>query len=745
LLWFFCFFFISGLCSLIYEVVWLRLAMAEFGVTTPMVSIVLSVFMVGLGLGSWGSGRLIRKWDDRLRLPPLRLYALTEFLIGISALLVPLEFSVGRRLMHHFQEAYSLSSLGYYCAVGVWISISLVPWCACMGATFPCAMFAIKRYFGPQSVNSFSYLYLANVLGAMTGAILPTLLIEEVGFHGTLVCSALLNFLLAISAWVVARANIVNLDPLGQTVGEIEADRALHVLKPGRRALLALLLWTGCTSMAAEVVWVRMFTAWLGTVVYAFAAILALYLGGTYIGSLAYRRVVGARPPGSLTWALVGVTIISPLLTADPRLPIPSLLRAVLGIVPFAGILGFVTPLMLDYVASGDPSKAGSAYGVNIIGCVLGPLLGGFILLPAFGERGSLALLAASWFVIALFFNIYLTRPVSKAVRLRRSWALVALGLTSAALFASTEDFADQFSRRIVRRDYTATVIATGESRKGKRLLVNGVGITNLTPETKLMAHLPLVMLNRPPNNALDICFGMGTTQRSLLSWNISSTAVELVSSVPSLYGYFFVDGPELLRSPKSILIIDDGRFYLERSNRKYDVITIDPPPPVEAAGSSLLYSTEFYTTVKQHLSEGGIFQQWLPNGDSAVIASVGKALQESFPYVLVFGAIEGQGYHFIASISPIDRQTPSVLASRMPASAVKDLLEWGPFDTAQDQLTAVLSREVSLGALIQLSPRVPILRDDRPINEYFLLRRLGNRAFLERMWQKLLGSVGQG
>ena len=54
--WFFTFFFVSGFCSILYELVWLRLAMAEFGVTTALVSIVLSVFMGGLGAGSWIAG-----------------------------------------------------------------------------------------------------------------------------------------------------------------------------------------------------------------------------------------------------------------------------------------------------------------------------------------------------------------------------------------------------------------------------------------------------------------------------------------------------------------------------------------------------------------------------------------------------------------------------------------------------------------------------------------------------------------
>ena len=51
LFWFFAFFFLSGMCSVMYEVIWLRLGMAHFGVTTPLISIFLSIFMAGLGLG----------------------------------------------------------------------------------------------------------------------------------------------------------------------------------------------------------------------------------------------------------------------------------------------------------------------------------------------------------------------------------------------------------------------------------------------------------------------------------------------------------------------------------------------------------------------------------------------------------------------------------------------------------------------------------------------------------------------
>ena len=66
-----------------------------------------------------------------------------------------------------------------------------------------------------------------------------------------------------------------------------------------------------------------------------------------------------------------------------------------------------------------------------------------------------------------------------------------------------------------------------------------------------------------------------------------------------------------------------------------------------------------------------------------------------------------------------------SVLAARMPARAVADMLEWGPANTAPAQIGLMVGREVSLESLVAAAPGVPVLRDDRPYNEYYLVRRL--------------------
>lgn len=736
--WYFGFFFVSGFCSILYELVWLRLTMAQFAVTAALISIVLSAFMIGLGCGSWAAGWFLRTRKVAITSPPLRFYAVTELLIGFSAILVPYELSWGRQLLEKLDSGNAFSPAAYYIAAGTAIGLTLVPWCACMGATFPFAMAAIKEKFSAESMRSFSYLYLANVLGAVMGAALPLLLIEEFGFKGTLRVGAILNGFLALSAFALSLAG-----PLKETVVAADCPGVLRSLTPNTRRWGHYLLFaTGFTSMGVEIVWIRLYTPALGTVVYAFACILGLYLAATYLGSRVYRwRRPDGNAPDARLLGVLGLSVVLPLLLCDPRLPILYPLRVV-GMLPFSFIVGYVTPMILDRVSLGDPDRAGKGYAINVVGCVLGPLASGFLLLPWLGERGTLLLLALPWIGLSFWKS---ATSASDAPRPGARWLNpAALAFGSLLLVVGTKSFESQFYPREVRHDSTATVTAMGATRLEKQLLVNGIGMTGLTPVTKMMAHLPLAAMQRTPQNALVICFGMGTTHRSMLSWGISSTAVELVPSVVSVFSFFHADAEELLHSRQSRVVVDDGRFFLERSNELYDVIVLDPPPPIEAAASSLLYSKEFYSIARLHLRSEGILQQWFPSSnDPAIIASVAKAMQESFPYVRVFHSIEGWGYHFLASASPIPQLSAASMAGRLPRTAAADLVEWGPAGNPEEQFAGVLRQEVSLDGLIRKDPLVPAIQDDRPVNEYFLLRRIQDHNHMSRVWKRWLGRLG--
>ncbi len=714
--WFFTFFFLSGFCSILYELVWLRLAMAKFGVTTALVSIVLSVFMAGLGAGSWIAGTLVRRYENRIKFQPLRLYALSELLIGISALSVPLELASGNRLLERIAGQSPLSSAAYYLVSGAWLALTLVPWCACMGATIPLAMFAIRNAGRGDSERSFSFLYLANVLGAVAGAIIPLALIELYGFHGTLRIGAAVNLLIAASAFALT------LSPARRAASIPDGgsqQRSTSQVEKGK-GILVLLFTTGVVTMGMEVTWIRLFTPYIGPVVYSFAMILAAYLVATFTGSQVYRLWMRRHSRESrLLWVSLAFFGLLPLLTSDARLAMAGHLRILFGVVPFAGVIGFLTPMLVDRWSGGDPDRAGRAYAVNVVGCIVGPLLAGFFLLPWFGERVSMLLLVLPWFAMAL-------QPGWQA---KRRWlqTAAATGFLAAglAVFFLSRDYETQFAKAVVLRDSTATVTATGSGMR-KRLLVNGYGVTVLHPVTKMMAHLTLASLPQPPVSVLVICFGMGTTFRSAIAWGVPVTAVELVPSVPKLFGYYHADADQVLASPFAHIVIDDGRRYLERSPEQYDAIIIDPPPPIEAAGSSLLYSRDFYQVARQRLRPGGILQQWLPPGaDRAVQSSVARALMESFAYVRVYRSTFTGGKHYLASMSPIPNRSAEELLARMPAAAVADMMEWSPGKTPLEQFEQLLSQPVSVSELIEMDPEVAALQDDRPINEYYQLRKL--------------------
>lgn len=735
LAWYFAFFVISGFCGLVYEVIWVRLAMASFGVTTALVSIVLSIFMTGLGLGSWGAGVLMRKLSGRKVEGALRLYALAELLIGCSAFCVPVEFKFGRELMLHAGGLGAWQTWRYYVLAGLWLVVALLPWCTFLGSTFPLLMSVIRRTCRQASERSFSYLYLANVLGALLGTLVSAfVLIELLGFRRTLWVAFCLNAIVAVLAFRISGRLRTQAFVAGAAMKPAERIR-LYGLP--RAAVPLMLFTTGLVSMGSEVVWMRQFTPYLGNFVYAFALILGVYLLATLLGARDYRNWSTTHHPreSAATWSLLAVSALLPAVGANPFLPFnfPAIsgLRIV-SILFFCALTGFLTPLLVDSWSGGEPDSAGAAYAFNVLGCIAGPLVASFALGPWIGERWSLLVFSLPLFAIAGVLALGAPPNAEENIAKRRTRKVFVVAVVSAMLlFYFTNDYEMSFPNREVRRDYAATVIATGTGFD-RRLLVNGAGMTFLNPITKYIAHLPLATMTRKPTNGLVICFGMGTSFRSMLSWGIPTTAVDLIPSVPKVFSYFHADAPEVERSPLARIVVDDGRRFLDGSNERYDVIVVDPPPPVAAPGSSLLYSREFYAVIKRHLSEDGVFQSWYPSldGDAASAASVAKTLMQSFPYVRAFRSYDNSfGIHFLASMHQIPTTSGSMLAARMPPRAVADFVEWGPEASAEKQFDLVLLHEVPMQDLVGKDPAVPALTDDEPINEYFVLRHWFNTS----------------
>lgn len=740
----FALFFLSGFCSLLYQVVWIRMAYASFGVITPVFSMVISAFMLGLAAGSYGGGKLINRPALRHGVSPLLLYAGAEFLIGLGAFAVPELFSLGERWL---LSSGNINSSRYLILSDIIIIVSVLPWCIWMGFTYPFMMSFIRRA-DREHTSGFSYLYCANAAGAICGTVMTAwILIELAGFHKTLFVAASCNFMICLVSLAVHKIyRSQNIPEINDAPANRRRMAAASPNAPSHFIYL-LLFFTGFSSMAMEIIWTRAFTPILLNMIYSFSSLLAVYLFSTLAGILLYRMHLKRNrsiSTGNLLAALVVFSFL-PILLNDPRLII-SIAWALASIFPFCATLGYLTPKIIDEYSAGCPDKAGKAYAVNIAGCIMGPVCASYILLPALGVKISLVLLNAPFLLLFCLYFLKGLIPGKKFGVVASSGLLMIL--ISVFINISYEDGfiePDDGLRRtfhvlpdnhVVRRDHTATVISTGEGM-GKMLFINGIGTTHLTPITKMMAHLPLALCREKPQSALIICLGMGSTYRSALSWNIKATAVELVPSVKEAFGYYFADADKIMNNPRGRIVIDDGRRFLKRSTEMFDVITIDPPPPLESSGSSLLYSKEFYDLTRRHLKKNGILHQWFPCGEFKIAQAITRALSDAFPHIRVYQSVEGWGLHFLASQSPIDVPVPQIVLSRIPEEARKDMMEWYPVNQAgrlEDFIRFVFRHEISIAELLNEDETI-IITDDKPFNEYFFLRRtidMRSRQYLE-------------
>ena len=720
-------FFVSGFCGLLYQLVWIRLAYASFGIITPVLSVIISVFMLGLSLGAWAGGALIELLARKTKLSPAVFYAAAECVIGLGAFAVPGLFALGQSLL---MSRGGMDSFSYLFLSGLAITASIFPWCVCMGATFPFMMSFIRKINSSSTAN-FSFLYLANVIGAMAGTLFTSgLMIEDFGFRVTLWIAGALNFMIALAAFSLRS------EKPAPEYAAAAADAPLPVFPAEtRRPLTALILFTtGFTSLGMEIVWTRAFTPVFGNEVYSFALLMFVYFLATWLGSFLYRRALkrGAVMEKNMILPFTALFALLPIAMSFPGAPwAVKTAAALFSVFPFCLALGYLTPYLIDAHALGDPAKAGRIYAFNIFGCIAGPLFASYVLLPAAGAKMSFLLLSLPFFG---FLFYYLGVP--HGARTRRAVAAASVSLFCyTSLFSYSYEVPMKLPAAQIKRDYAATVICFGKGM-GKELYVNGIGITSLTSVTKFMAHLPLAFHEGRPGSALVICFGMGTTYRSLLSWGIDVTAVELVPGVRGVFGYFHDDAAAVLKNPRGQIIIDDGRRFLLRSRKKYDVITVDPPPPLEAAGSSLLYSEEFYALVKEHLNPGGMFQQWVPIGlkgaSSDEITSwqaIARSMANSFRYVRVYVSVRGWGCHFIASQTSFETPSPGEMLKRMPPAAVNDLMEWNIAGVPKLYVKKALDREVPLNLILARDESLRIT-DDRPFNEYYVMRWLCDKIF---------------
>jgi spermidine synthase len=750
-------FFASGSAGLVYEVAWKHLFSVVFGNTTYAVSVVISVFMGGLALGSFVFGGLA----DRAR-RHLLVFALLQLGIGLSALAVPVALDRAEGLYGAVFRA--TESGAFLTAVQVVVSGAiLLPATFLMGGTLP----VLSRYMASrrgQVGPAVGLLYGLNTLGAAAGAFVTGFfLIKAFGTQATIELAVGTNAALAAAFFAMhflagpaaARAPEPAAEPEGDAL-----SRA-HL-----RLLLAAVAVSGFVAFSYEVLWTRLLSIRFNSTIYGFSIMLTTFLLGLGLGGAAVGAARRRRPRWGY-WRLfayleagIGVCgLVTMLAFLARRGGHPSFLQRTLSefgtaalvmLVPTT-LMGAAFPIACHLFASGvqrTGRSVGEIYVFNTVGAVAGALLTAFLLVGSLGTQRTLTgvsvLMVASGTVLFLFAPARgwpLRRPALAAA------PLLALWCTAIAVWTFTPP--DLLQQYFLRNQYMAlanpgrkislvgyaegveAVVVVTERADGVRTLstgqteVAGTGFTVRNTQ-KLQAHVPM-LIHPDPAEVCQVGFGSGETAHLFAGYDVERfDCVEISRAVMGVAAEHFADiNGGIVEDPDFNAIIMDASTYLRHAGRRYDVIANDASWP-HLSGPAMLYTREYFEHGRRHLKEGGIMTSWLPlQMPSQDFRSVLRSFRAVFPHVYVWCALSHFNKHalIIGSGRPL-RVDAERFMERFERFARRDLALVGLDEPAALLACHLAEIEGDDPAL----PGVPVNTEDHPV-----LRFLGSRLEYHR------------
>ncbi|MEZ0601998.1 fused MFS/spermidine synthase [Paraburkholderia sp. IW21] len=748
--------FASGAASLIYQVLWIKQLALVVGVEVQAVTTGVSAFFAGLAVGGWLFGRLA----DRLA-RPLRLYALLE--AGVLLLAVGGTWMLPR-------AAAPFALLQDHVGPFAWaLPFALVGLPAVlMGGTLPVLMRAL-RPAAARVGRLGARLYAANTAGAIAGTLAASfVLIPWLGVQGSAWAAAALNAVAALSAALLGRVNPplvpgtesaalahVPTDSAREAAALPAANNTAHAT-PASKARLALVLYAiaGGVALGYEVVWSQVIVQFISTRSFAFAVVLATYLLGLSLGSaLASRYVDRVRDP----WGAFAVLIASAGLVALLEIAVlggwlphwQSLAReAVLGVtgslltamcasfavaamcvvlVPTL-LLGAAFPfaLRLNVDNRHTGRDVGTVVALNTAGGIAGTLLAGFVLVPKLGLVHALAALAVLAGVLSLIAVLRGSdvRPVARwSVPVLAALTLVTVVLTPSDRLATLLAEARGGTLNFYEESAGGTVAVVEQNagqRHFRRLYIQGVSNSGDTMTSlrymRLQALLPLIIHREAPRTALVIGLGTGITGGALLTWPgldkrvVAELLPAVVRAAPQFKGNY-----NMSTDPRMDIRQRDGRRELLHNAERYDLITLEPPPP-SAAGVVNLYSTDFYRLAASRLQPGGIVAQWLPlpTQNEEDTRSLIQSFIQVFPHATLW-TTELHEMMLVGSMQALELDVPRIEARFAQPEVAASLREVGIASPAALLATWITDRA---GLEYYAADAQPVT-DDQPRIEY--------------------------
>lgn len=654
-------FFLSGFSGLVLQVIWTRKIALVFGSTIISASITIAAFMFGLGLGAYIAGRSLSGWKNLIFL-----YACLELSIGISAFIVTLlipsftPFSVF--ISNSLSDIKALQLIVKFLVVFITL---LIP-CTAMGATLP----VLTQAFTGKDENFgrvLGILYAINTSGAALGAFLSDFtLVELAGVIETAFFAGTINILVSLGAFVYSKNLEIEVNEDLFPREKVKADRSAYFI----------FAFTGFCSIACEIVWVRVLVFFNGCDVFAFSSMLTTFLLGIVLGSIFISICINKIKDKKLTLGIMllitgffsftinilAIEWIVPVRNCiidffSLSFPLDRFLADAMLMLPCTILFGAIFPLnskILQEKIKHPGQTVGEAYLLNTFGSIAGSLFAGFLIIPLLGLQGSIALLSS---LLVLSGTLYILFTVEKNMKIKVIISILSLCLVTGIfviprnmvikgvyylyikdeknIIYQTEDIYSSIA--LIREwdnfehDYTINLITDGYNMASNNFISRRYAMSlSLVP----------ALIHDKPDDILVIAMGLTNTLYGAQAFNITKQVdcVELSGAVAGAVKKL-EHAKKALTSPKVKVIINDGRNYLLTTEKKYDIITAEPPPPINA-GIVNLYSKEYYELCKKSLKPGGIVTQWLPVAQMSDFEArtIIRAFQDVFPFTYLWG-----------------------------------------------------------------------------------------------------------
>jgi spermidine synthase len=638
-------FFFSGFPALIYQLTWQRELFRIFGVNSESVTIVVTAFMLGLGLGSLAGGWVSKqRWISLL--PLLAAIELATAAFGIVSLAV--FEKVGALIVN-----WPLPAMA---AVNLFLVI--VP-TLLMGATLPILVSHLVRRSGEVG-GAVGLLYYVNTIGAGAACLACCgVLFPLFGMHAAIRAAVGINAAVAIGAIAVHAFHRDEARPVLATT-----NNHAHAAVLGTRWMLVLAALGGFVSLSYEIFLFRTVSYTSGSTATAFALTLACFLFGIAGGARRAGKICETLPPADsmhkaadeLVFAnLIGLLFL-PLMTHLAWLGPGVVAVAMLMIYLIARRWGSLLPYLVQFGVPAD-DRAGMRtsllYFFNILGSAAGAIITGFILTDCLTLVQTALALAMLGTVCALSLIARLDSAGSE----RRRRAADAVGVLAIALvvvplmshrvlenllFKGNVDhaFAHVVENRsgIITVDTDGTVFGNGmyDGRFNTRLQDDRNGIIRPYALSLFRAASPDVLMIGLSSGSWAQVIASNPGVRSLTIVEINPGYLSLIADQPEV--------ASVLRNPKVTIITDDGRRWLNHHpERRFDAIVSNTTWNFRANVTNLL-STEFLELAHQHLNPQGILFYNTTDSDR-----VQRTACLSFPYGARFTN------HMVVSDAPID------------------------------------------------------------------------------------------